>query len=74
MQYSEKVLDRYASAQCWRDWGRKRCRRGQQRKVRRYYEDLPQRCPDDGIIEDVKFKTFGCGAANHNQLDGYRMK
>ena len=29
--------------------------------MRRHHEDVPQ--GEDGIITDVKFKTFGCGAA-----------
>ncbi len=30
--------------------------------MRRHHEDVPQKFKN-GVIEDVKFKTFGCGAA-----------
>lgn len=26
---------------------------------------------ENGVIEDVKFKTFGCGAAHRHQLHGH---
>ena len=63
MLYSEKVMDHFTNprnvgempdASCMGEVGNAKCG-----DIMRIYLDID----DDGIIRDVKFKTFGCGAA-----------
>ena len=67
MAYSDKVLDHYNNP---RNVGsldkiqpRRRYRHGRRARMRRRDEAAGQGQSETGVIEDAKFKTFGCGSA-----------